>query len=58
MGSVGRRKGTDMGAVYQGLGANYKPHELQPVGEKLTESVPQPCSFLCTTNRDFNISIR
>jgi len=34
---VGRRKGTDMGGVYQGLVS--KPHELQPVGEKVAELV-------------------
>ena len=33
-----------------------KPHELQPVGEKLTESVAQPCSILCTANQSFKIS--
>ena len=52
--SVGKRKGTDMGGVYQVQGA--KPHKLQPVGEILTESaVTQPCS-MCTENHNFNIS--
>jgi len=32
------------------------PHELQPVREKLTESVAQLCSILCTTNHNFKIS--
>ena len=32
------------------------PHELHPVGVKLTELVAQSCSILCTANQDFKIS--
>ena len=45
-----------MGGVYQGLGGYNTPNELHPVGEKLTESVAQPYSILCTANRNFKIS--
>ena len=39
----------------RGYGAK-PPHELQPVREKLTESVAQPCSTLCSAKHNFKIS--
>jgi len=54
-GKRGDEKVELMNGVYKGLG-DLSPHELQPVGEKLTESVAQPCSILCTANHNFKIS--
>jgi len=53
-GKCGEEKGTDTGGVFQRL---LSPNELQSVEEKLTESVPQPCSILSTAIHNFIISM-
>jgi len=51
-----KRAGRRRGQIWRSFSGTLSPHELQPVGEKLTESVPQPCRMLCTANHNFKIS--